>query len=346
MDRLKLAEAGLRAFDERLPEVTSSMCVVTRYRSSSCRLCRDVCPGAAIDPDGWLKIDAESCTSCGACAAACRTGALRFDARSSGLRAGLTKAAASGESAVILACRFAALQEDDRAESSFVMNCLGGLSVGDLIAAAATGLGLVVLSSGECDQCPDRLAGRALEPRMARAAETLGLIGVPLTLERGVKPGCGESAVSTARAVSRRGLFAYIAQGLSRVVVEGTSPEQHDIADLHRRQPPAPEHVRLQRDLAVLHNHGRREPLPLPAALPLATIEVGPTCDACGLCVRYCPHGVFSVADGGLLVSQGLCCACGLCADVCPRGALQLQPGMLPSTSHLAEAAILPDTAQ
>lgn len=346
MDRLKLAEAGLRAFDERLPEVTSSMCVVTRYRSSSCRLCRDVCPGAAIDPDGWLKVDAESCTSCGACAAACRTGALRFDARSIGLRAGLTKAAESGDSAVILACRFAALPEDDRAESAFVMNCLGGLSVGDSIAAAATGLGVVVLSSGECAQCPDRMAERALEPRIATAEETLALIGVHLTLERSVQPGSGASAVSTARAVSRRGLFAYIARGLSRAVVEGTSPEKRGIADLHRRQPPAPENVRLRRDLAVLHKRGGCEPLPLPAALPLATIEVGPTCDACGLCVRYCPHGVFSVADGGLFVSQGLCCACGLCADVCPKEALQLQPGMLPSTSDLAEAAILPDTAQ
>jgi ferredoxin len=346
MDRLRLAEAGLRAFDERLPEVTSSMCVVTRYRSSSCRLCRDVCPGAAIDPDGWLKIDAESCTSCGACAAACRTGAVRFEARSIGLRAGLTKAAASGESAAILACRFAALPEGDRAETAFVMNCLGGLSVGDLIAAAATGLGLVVLSSGECAHCPDRLAGRALEPRMAAAEETQELIGGHLTLERRVQPGSGASAVPAARAVSRRGLFAYIARGLGRAVVEGTSPEKHGIADLHRRQPPAPEHVRLQLDLAVLHKHGGREPLPLPAALPLATIEVGPTCDACGLCVRYCPHGVFSVADGGLLVSQGLCCACGLCADVCPREALQLRPGMLPSTSDLAEADILSDAAQ
>ena len=75
MDRLKLLDAGLRAFDARLPDVVPPLCVVTRYRASSCRRCLDVCPGEAIQVSPWLQVEPDHCSSCGACAAVCPTGA-------------------------------------------------------------------------------------------------------------------------------------------------------------------------------------------------------------------------------------------------------------------------------
>src|SRR5271169_240183 len=105
MDRLKLLDAGLRAFDTTLPAVAPPLCVVTRYRGASCRLCLDVCPAAAITPAEWLAVEPERCTSCGACAAVCKTGALTYAGRHAALRERLQGPAAEGVRSVCLACR-------------------------------------------------------------------------------------------------------------------------------------------------------------------------------------------------------------------------------------------------
>ena len=170
MDRLKLAEAGLRAFDERLPEVTSSMCVVTRYRSSSCRLCLDVCPGGDRPrrvAEGRRRVLHLVRRLRGGLPDGC----ARFDARADAVRERFNGAGLHGRQRVTLACRvadcnageathdtagvvaddlavavandIAVAVEDDTA--TIVMTCLGGLSSADLIGAAAAGLAGVTL---------------------------------------------------------------------------------------------------------------------------------------------------------------------------------------------------------
>jgi ferredoxin len=342
MDRLKLLDAGLKAFDASLPEVASPLCLATRYRGSSCRLCLDVCPTAAITPTKWLAVEPQRCTSCGACAAVCKTGALSYVARHGVLRKRLHGLAAEGARTVVLACRRAGADEPAAdAQRRIVVPCLGGLAVADLIAAAAFGLGTIELLRGDCATCADALAGAAVEPTRAAAAEVFLALEAPVACTCRSVPGSESQVAAEAPAVSRAGLFSYVAQGLRRTAVEGSAPDKRGVAELHRQAPPPVTRGWLRRDLARLANaapavsarsaHEERSGAEsLPARLPLGAVAVSAACDGCGLCVRYCPHGSLALQEARLVVDGETCSGCGLCAEVCPPAALAVGPAPLP----------------
>ena len=342
MDRLKLLDAGLKAFDASLPEVVSPLCLATRYRGSSCRLCLDVCPAAAITTTKWLAVEPQRCTSCGACAAVCKTGALSYVARHDVLRKRLRGLAAEGARTVVLGCRQAAADAPAAdAQKRIVVPCLGGLAVADLIAAGAFGLGTIELLRGDCATCADAVAGAAVEPTQAAAAEVFLALDAPVACMCRSVPG-GESQVAAeAPAMSRAGLFSYVAQGLRRTAVEGSAPDKRGVAELHRQAPPPVTRGWLRRDLARLANatpalparsaHEERSGAEsLPARLPLGAVAVSAACDGCGLCVRYCPHGSLALQEDRLVVDCETCSGCGLCAEVCPPAALAVRPAPLP----------------
>jgi len=329
MDRLKLLDAGLRAFDTLLPDVTPSLCVSTRYRSSSCRSCLDVCPAEALVTSPWLELDADRCRSCGACTAVCRTGALSWEFPRQALRAHYKSQAPDGPSPVTLACREAdpALAEG----AACVMPCLGGLSAGDLLAAAARGIERIDLVSGECGECPDATAEAVLNLATAAAGETMTALGQPLVVTRTRLPGQGTRGAATAPTVSRRGLFRFLARGLGQAAAGGVAPRdpERSISALHKQVAPPGTHQRLILDLAVLQSRNSGGAVTLPASLPLAGVVATSECDACGLCQNYCPHGALSVADSSVVADPSRCTACGLCVEVCPRSALRIGPALL-----------------
>ena len=365
MDRFKLLDAGLKAFDASVPEVAPPLCVETRYRSSSCRLCLDVCPTAAITPAKWLAVEPQRCTSCGACAAVCKTGALSYAARQAALRERLRELAAEGATTVVLACRRAgadAAAPDDAAaladaaptdpQGRIVLPCLGGLAAADLVAAAAFGLVAIELLSGDCVACADAPAGAAIEPALAAAAQTFLALGVAVACTRRRVPGCEVQAAPDAPGLSRGDLFSFVARGLRRTAAEGTAPDKRGVAELHRQTPPPVTRGWLLHDLARLANaapaasvrpasaarpasevrlvrEARLGVESLPANLPFGSVTVGAACDACGLCVRYCPHGSLAVRDDHLVVDGTTCSGCGLCAEVCPPAALVVGPAAL-----------------
>ncbi len=168
MDRLTFLDAGLRALDTRLPDVTPSLCVVTRYRGSSCRRCLDACPGSAITCVDWLAVAPDLCSSCGACAAVCRTGALAFVGRSAALRDCLAAAVAEGQAGVALVCRPAkpAYTVAGATLRAVAVPCLGGVGAADLVAAAVLGNAAVELVAGRCGLPAS--GGRRLRRRRAR----------------------------------------------------------------------------------------------------------------------------------------------------------------------------------
>ena len=367
MDRLKLLDAGLRAFDTTLPAVAPPLCVVTRYRGASCRLCLDVCPTAAITPTEWLAVEPERCTSCGACAAVCKTGALTFAERHDTLRERLRGPAAEGVRSVCLACRQvgaepvpgagaagagtagAATKEEldapfagEPSATRVVVPCLGGLAAADLIAAAALGFATVELLCGDCAACADAAAGASVAATLTVAAEALDALGVHVACSRRSVPGplsaaapamtaagTAAAAAPESPAMSRAGLFSYLAQGLRRSAAAAGAPDKRGVAELHRQAPPPAARGRLLGDLALLRNEGSPPPS-LPPELPLGEVTVSAACDGCGLCVRYCPHGSLVLAEGGLAVDRGSCSGCGLCAEVCPPAALAVGPASLP----------------
>ena len=341
MDRLRLLDAGLRAFDARLPAVTPSLCVVTRYRASTCRRCLDVCPGSAITCEVWLSVAPDLCSSCGACAAVCRTGALSFDGRSAALRAALAAAAASAEPSATLVCRpaEAALAAAGASVPAVVVPCLGGVAAADLVAAAALGVA-VELVTGRCEDCSQAAAGACLPATLEASQATLAALGVhascsrralegTLTADDRADPGTAAGAAAGDAGLSRHELFSFLARGVRRTVAEAAAPERRGIEELHRQAPPPVAHDRLLDDLAALCPTSTAAAVALPPALPLAELTVGAGCDGCGLCVRYCPHEALTLADGRAVWNGAACTACGLCAEVCPPGALELDPGVL-----------------
>ncbi len=52
-------------------------------------------------------------------------------------------------------------------------------------------------------------------------------------------------------------------------------------------------------------------------------------CVACGRCAEVCPHEVFAVDDGKVLVADAdACMECGACATNCPAGAISVDSGV------------------
>jgi ferredoxin len=341
MDRLKLLDAGLRAFDARLPDVAPPLCLVTRYRGSSCRRCLAVCPGDAIAASPWLQVDPERCTSCGACAAVCPTGALAYPARAAQLRARLAEAQSSRCGEVTVTCTPAARAASKAAPgesdtATVVVTCLGGLSAADMIAAVVTGCTALRLESADCEACRERAAGAAAEAAVEAATTALAALGRDLQVTRHRLPGppceaCDEvpGGGSVAAGLSRRDLFTFLARGARRTASEGLAPERRGVADLHGQAPPPASHRRLLDDLRALGAGAAAPSVGLPGALPLAALSAAPTCTGCGLCARYCPHGALALADGVLSCDASLCTGCGLCVEACPPAALELAPAVV-----------------
>ena len=345
MDRLKLLDAGLRAFDTQVPGVTPPSCVATRYRGSSCRACLDVCPAGALVTSPWLELDAEKCTSCGACVSVCRTGALGLELRHRALRtecyARATSDSAAGELTAVFACRQADPVVAD--DATCVLPCLGGLSAGDLLAAAASGCARIDLISGECAKCPDGPAEAALELAVAAVDETMAALAHPLPIARTRLWGDAGSAESTAPTMSRRGLFGYLARGLGQAASTAAAPRASELSieALHKHVTPPETHRHLILDLGELHSRSNNLVVVLPTSLPLAGITATSECDTCGLCLNYCPHSALAIEGESVTCDANRCTGCGLCVEACPRTALRMGPALLTTRPRSEPEAVI-----
>ena len=323
MDGLRVLDALTRTLDEGAPLVTPPLCVVTRYRSSSCRRCLEVCPAAAISTSPWLRVDGERCLKCGACAAVCRTGALDLTPLRASLRRGLGEAAAGG--AVAIACRRAALPDEEKVPRA-VIPCLAALAAGDLVAALRLGVDSVSLVHGDCAACE---LGHAVSRRLAdlrATAAALTRAGAILTMSEDGVPLRADDHEPRPVSLSRRGLFAALTGGVGAALGEpGTDVPLH-IEELHARFDPPRAFSALLADLADLGAPDAGPPTSPAPELPLASVRVGAPCDGCGLCARYCPHAAIAIQERRLVVDARRCTACALCAEVCPTEAVTLEP--------------------
>jgi ferredoxin len=364
LDVLDSLDLTLRALNTRIPEADPQRCVATRYQASSCRRCLAVCPVDAITPTPSLDVDPGKCVGCGACAVVCPTGALDFAQPRAALRAGLRAAGAaagapaatgkhgtgalSAAAAVTIACARADLSAGRG--SGIRVECLGGVGAADLLVARAAGVASIHFVDGGCDTCRSRPATAGLPAALSAAgavatafapqgngqpdvaAEVSDLLVTRTSSSLGASPTdtVGASARSMGPVLSRRQVLLFFGLRSAQVVKTSTIKPGRSVGSLHAQKAPPPVHQQLLAALAKLAprgtDTGSAPPDALIEPLHLATVVLSPGCDACGLCVRYCPHGALRTADGRLLADPDLCTACGLCTEVCPPGAISLAP--------------------
>jgi ferredoxin len=248
------------------------------------------------------------------------------------VRAKIQVMAAADPPVGTLACR--CVDSNDLEDAPIVVPCLGGVSSRDLIAAASFGIEQLRLISGDCPTCPDAAAEAALDLALAAAEETLHALHLQWIVLRTRLPECRPVAVANSPAVSRRGLLAYVARGIGQAAAEGISARepQRSVATLHKQLPPPRAHRRLLGDLMTLESRGGDFPVPVSDLLPLCDVIVSSECDACGICLRYCPHEALSLETEVPTADRGLCTGCGLCQEVCPRSAVRVDLARLPLT--------------
>ena len=329
-DSAAVLKAVLRArdlvgnFDKpRYITFAEDLCAHSRSGIVGCRRCLDLCPTAAIAPDGdHVAIDANICAGCGQCAAVCPTGAAGYalppaDALMRRLRTLLTVYREAGGRAPVLL-----FHDEDHGGAlidalsrhgeglppdvlPFAVNETTQVGLETLAAAFAYGVSEVrfVLRSkprhdvtgliNTLSLMQPILAGLGLDGRRVATIETDDpfVLGDML---RGIEPGA---------VVPRPASFQPV--GSKREILRLALRELH-------RAAPAPVDI-----------------IALPAGAPFGAVEIkAEGCTLCLACVSACPTGAL-LGDPErpmLRFVEDACVQCGLCKATCPEKVINLIP--------------------
>jgi ferredoxin len=302
---------------------TADICVHSRSKLTGCHRCLDLCPTAAITPNGdHVKINAEVCAGCGQCAAACPTGAASYalppaDALLHKLRAMLlTYREAGGSNAVIL-----------------FHDGQHGTALIDALARHGNGLPAAVLPFAVNEVTQVGLEAVAASFAYGAADVRFLLRAKPLHDVAGLF-----QTVAMADAIVSG--LGFSGQRVS--TIETDDPDVLGemlwaIEPAPAAEPPATfKTVGKRRDLLrlVLHELHRVAPAPtdviaLPEGAPLGAVSVNVDgCTLCLSCVSACPTGALRDDPDRPVLKfvEDACVQCGLCQSTCPEKVITLKP--------------------
>lgn len=280
-----------------VPHLREGACTHARALDARCQACEDVCAELAIFPAGPdLILDAEACSACGACVAACPQQALTQPAAIPVI------AARSATVAVALCARAPA------AAGRSAAICVHALSLADLAALLGAGVERLALATGDCESCNirpltliDDAAARLATLCGARGLMTLA-VGAAVEADLALLPPREDSPDP-----ARRALFAPL--------IDEAAPPPN----------PARVLVALQRAGA-----GAETPFAFSPRIDPAT------CTGCDACLRICPADALCLAAGPAYhADPARCTGCGLCMDVCEVDAITVTP-MAPAAADVA----------
>jgi ferredoxin len=347
-DSAAVLKAVLRArdlvgnFDKpRYITFAEDLCAHSRSSIVGCRRCLDLCPTAAIAPDGdHVAIDANICAGCGQCAAVCPTGAAGYalppaDALMRGLRTLLTVyREAGGRTPVLL------VHDEDH----------GGALI-DALARHGEGLPAHVLPFAVNETTQVGLETVA-------AAFAYGASQVRFLLR--AKPRHDVAGLMNTLALMQPILAGLGLDGMRVATVETDDP--FALGDMLRRTEPGGVVPRpagfkpvgskrgiLRLALRELH---RAAPAPvdiiaLPAGAPFGAVEIkAEGCTLCLACVSACPTGALSDDPERPMLRfvEDACVQCGLCKATCPEGVISLIP-RIDFRAATASASVLKEEA-
>ena len=307
----------------RYVDFAADLCAHSRSRRTGCTRCLEVCPAAAIRPDGdVVAIDPYLCGGCGACNSVCPTGAAGYAYPPTGallerLRTLLaTYRQAGGEHPVLVAH-----DDDHGGELISLMSRFGRGLPANVVPFAVnevTQLGLDTIL-GALAYGATRLL--VLVPPK-RQDELLGLeaqLGYADAALQGLGYGAGRLEL------------------LLEADPDAVETRLHDLPAPHAAVPAATflplgdKRALMRLALQELHAHAPSpvDHLALPEGAPFGRVVVDTAgCTLCLACVSVCPTGALVDHPERPQVSfvEDACVQCGLCKSTCPEGVIRLEP--------------------
>ncbi len=131
---------------------------------------------------------------------------------------------------------------------------------------------------------------------------------------------------------------AFVAEHSFHRAVAAGRPDAQDTAELQAFAEAILAKLDREGELAPVSVPGNR-PYKAAMSMPVTPIFL-PNCGGCGLCMRLCPTGAISRADGALVTDAAQCILCLACVVGCPRSARILPPPLQATMEQKLSALI------
>ena len=313
----QLAEYFSTLFSCRIDEVVTwngGLCQFSARLGRGCDLCLSSCSrGAIVQDSRGVTVDARTCEECGACVAACPTGALQNERFNDAAFVDYFRAVTvPPEGTVIIGGQeeLHALwwrQQGTRRENILFLqyDTIASLTLFHLMFLLNRGAGrIVVLENGSRDRSVPPLSHAVAQEQLELAnALMFRLFG-----QDNAVVSCGLRDFDTLMAVPPVGGF-------------GGAWRQEPF--VHRRQSLA------EILFTLVEKSGRRVTMRPDGYSPFATVSCNrDRCTQCMACLNDCRIGALSADPRRFTLNHlgALCVGCGLCVETCPEEALTIGP--------------------
>lgn len=299
-------------------------CLRSRFNKNRCTLCLQGCASGALTLcDNGLSHDAEKCTGCMQCSAACPNDAL---SGSVDFLAILHEVAA--KTFVLLSCQQGILGHDH-----IRIPCVGMFSEAMLAAINAVTQQECYLDISRCADCVNSHCLPVIQKKMADMTARLRKEeNVRLSYHTG-----SQAPLSCAGKNERRSILRLFGKNITALGKEAFSIAEPCFAP----QPATQGKKQPQTAAALLHalSHvaEKRKDEGPPLLSYFFSAATNNHCDICPLCTGMCPTGALQrkkkEGKRSLTFTSARCSGCGLCAGFCKKNALTIFGGF-PGDPH------------